>query len=270
MRIAHAARVLFTTTVRIAIVPCLADNYAYLVVCERTGAAAVVDPSEAEPVLAAVAREGVDLVAAFATHHHFDHVGGIEALARARPGFEVVGHASGRGAIPALSRAVEEGDRVSVGDLAARVLHNPGHTLDAASYLFDDAVFTGDTLFAAGCGRVFEGTPEMMHASLAKLAALPGGTRGYPGHEYAAKNLAFALTLEPQNAALAARSRDVDATRARGEPARQSTIAEERATNPFLRCDARAITAAARRADPVCDGTPAAVFAAIRRLKDAF
>ncbi len=214
---------------RVLPVPCLADNYAYLVI-EGTYAA-IVDPSVHTPVLDVIAREGVSPAAIWLTHHHWDHVGGVEGIVAAHPSIEVVAHRSDAARVPKVTKLVDEGDVVELGDLRAKILHNPGHTLGAISYWIEDgdgAVFTGDTLFAAGCGRVFEGTPEMMYASLNKLAALPPTTRVYFGHEYTAANLEFAAHVDPASQAIAARLATVTA------PSTPSTIAEERATNPFL------------------------------------
>jgi hydroxyacylglutathione hydrolase len=232
---------------RIVAVPCLKDNYAYLVI---DGArAAVVDPGEAAPILAAAEREGVTLEAVWATHHHADHVGGVPALIRALPDLAVYAHERDHDRVPDVTRALADGDVVALGRVRARILHNPGHTLGAISYYIEPdgvepgAVFTGDTLFSAGCGRLFEGTAEMMHASLVRLAALPGDTRVFFGHEYTEANLRFAAVAEPDNPAVAARARDVAALRARGEPSTPSTIAIERQTNPFVRADLDAFTA---------------------------
>src|SRR5690242_7544802 len=175
---------------RIVAVPCLADNYAYLVIDGEL--AAVVDPGEAPPVEAALAREHVRLAAIWATHHHPDHVGGVAALVAAHPGVEVIAHAHDRERTPHVTRTVDDGDTVALGNLRAKIIYNPGHTLGAITYVIEGCAFTGDTLFGAGCGRVFEGTPAMMHASLARLAALPPATRVYFGHEYTANNLRFA------------------------------------------------------------------------------
>jgi len=224
---------------RIIPVPCLKDNYAYLVVCDQTGHAAVVDPSEGEPVLAAARRENITaLQAIWNTHHHHDHVGGNQEVSAAFPGIEVVAHSSDRGRVPAQTRFVEEGDELVLGNLRATIVHNPGHTRGAISYrvLGDPgALFTGDTMFGAGCGRLFEGSPADMFTSLGKLTALPPETRVYCGHEYTASNLKFAAAAEPDNPAVAERRGLVEAARARGEPSVPFTVADELATNPFVR-----------------------------------
>jgi hydroxyacylglutathione hydrolase len=222
---------------RIVSIPCLSDNYAYLVICETTQRAAIVDPSEAAPVLAAVRQQGVELEAIWNTHHHWDHTGGNQELVSAVRGLEVVAHASDRGRVPAQTQFVNDGDTVSVGQITARVIHNPGHTSGAISYHIADpsAVFTGDTLFGAGCGRLFEGTPVDMHGSLNKLAALPGNTEVYCGHEYTEKNLLFAAEAEKGNTAVAERLARVSELRKTGQPSVPFTMAEEQATNPFVR-----------------------------------
>jgi hydroxyacylglutathione hydrolase len=258
---------------RVVPVPCLRDNYAYLLVCEATNLAAVVDPSEAEPVRAAAEAEGVGLGAIWNTHHHWDHTGGNKKLLEAFPELEVIGHSSDKGRIPGQSRFADDGEEVSLGEeIRAQVIHNPGHTSGAISYYLADPgwVFTGDTLFGAGCGRLFEGTPGQMYASLSRLASLPEDTEVYCGHEYTASNLRFAAEVEPENAAIAERRRQVEAARGRGEPTVPFTVADERETNPFLRAAAEAVIAAARLHQPGGGETPVDVFATIRRWKDNF
>lgn len=258
---------------RILPVPCFRDNYAYLVIDDDTDTAAIVDPGEAAPVLAAVEAAGTTLVAIWATHHHPDHVGGVKDLLAADPSLAVVGHHSDRERIPQITQAVGDGDSVTLGSRTARIIHNPGHTSGAISFWIEaeHAVFTGDTLFGAGCGRMFEGTPPQMQASLAKLAALPEATKVYFGHEYTASNLKFAAAVEPESAAVAARAAAVAAAREADRPTTPSLLADERATNPFLRVDDPVVAAAAVAHDATTDpDDPAAVFGALRRWKDSF
>ena len=250
---------------RVFTVPCLSDNDAYLVTADGSADAFVVDPSEAAPVIAAVEQHGLRLVAIVNTHHHHDHVGGNEEL-RARYGaLPVFAHASDQGRVPAQTDRVEEGAPFRVAGLELRALHVPGHTLGAVAYVVEDAVFTGDTLFVAGCGRLFEGTPLQMYESLSgKLARLPAATRVYCGHEYTVSNLRFAVHAEPDNRAAKARLDAAKATRDRGEPTVPSTMGEELATNPFLRCAEPALAARFPGA------TPADVLGAVRKAKDGF
>ena len=183
-------------------VPCLKDNYAYLVIDDATQQAAVVDPSEAAPVLEAVQRAGVPLIHIWNTHHHWDHTGGNKGLLQALPKLTVVGHASDKGRVDGQTVFLNHGETFGFGKLIVRGLHNPGHTTGAISYAVEDAVFTGDTMFAAGCGRLFEGTPEQMYVSLCKtIGGLQESTRVFFGHEYTENNLRFAVHAEPDNAA---------------------------------------------------------------------
>jgi hydroxyacylglutathione hydrolase len=261
---------------RVVPVPCLTDNYAYLVVCEASGHAAIVDPGEAAPVMSALAREGVKLTAIWCTHHHPDHVGGNAELTALIPGIAIVGHVSDEVRIPGQTQGVADDGVVTLGDtVRARVIHNPGHTSGAISYWIADdggtgSVFTGDTLFGAGCGRLFEGTPAQMHDSLSRLAALPAPTRVYFGHEYTASNLRFAAAADPDNAEVARRAA---ALAAQGDaPSTPSNIGLERATNPFLRAGDPVVAASARAAEPelAAAGGEVATFAALRRWKDRF
>jgi hydroxyacylglutathione hydrolase len=231
---------------RIERIPTLRDNYTYLLICDETGEAAVVDAPEVEPVVKRVDATGARVTKILSTHHHPDHAMANPDLAR-RYEAPVFGHASDRDRLAGFSHGLEEGDTVSVGRATAHVLHIPAHTRGHIAYVFDgsDAVFCGDTMFAAGCGRLFEGTPEMMFAAFAKLAALPDATRVFCGHEYTESNLVFAAHVEPDNLAVQAQLRRVRERRAHAaadwhdatpdEMTVPSTLADERATNPFLR-----------------------------------
>ena len=254
----------------IEVVPCLADNYAYLLI-DRSGHTVVVDPSEAGPVISALERRSLELVGIWATHHHHDHVGGIPELVSRYPRLEVVGSRfdADRKRIPKLTRAVKEDDALWFESRRARLLFVPGHTLGAVAYLCDGALFSGDTLFSAGCGRMFEGTPEGMQASLASLRSLPGETRLYCGHEYTEKNLQFAAFIEPDNEAIQERLERVRQLRALGTPSVPSSMDEEAQVNPFLRWDAPAVVEKARSLGAANEAAPE-VFAALRRAKDGF
>jgi hydroxyacylglutathione hydrolase len=252
-------------------VPCLKDNYAYLLVCEDTGQAGVVDPSEAAPVEAAVAAAGVKLMAILNTHHHWDHTGGNKELVAKHPTLKVYGHASDKGRIDGLTDPLQHGQDFTLGKLRIRGLHNPGHTTGAISYAVGDAVFTGDTMFAGGCGRLFEGTPANMYASLCQvIGGLPRSTRVFFGHEYTENNLRFAASVEPDNAAVQAKLAKVRATRQTGGMTTPSTLEEEWATNPFMRSDSRTIQQNVKAVDPANDLSPVAVLGAVRKMKDKF
>lgn len=248
-------------------VPALRDNYVWLVHDEGTGTTAVVDPAEAAPVEAALTEEGWSLHLILNTHHHPDHVGANRVL-KERHGLTVVGPRADRARIPGIDVEVGTGDTATVGGATAAVYDVPGHTRGHIAYHFagDRAAFVGDTLFAGGCGRMFEGTPEQFWRSLALLRGLPDHTRVYCAHEYTTANLRFALTVEPDNAALQARVELVAQARTRGEATVPSLLADEKATNPFLRCD----TTAVARFAGLPTTQPAAVFGAVRAAKDAF
>lgn len=244
---------------------CLTDNFGYLVHDTATGATAAIDAPEAGPIVAALKREGWTLTDILVTHHHGDHVGGVAELKQTY-GCRVVAPHDKNGTIPAVDQRVAQGDVVKVGNLLARVLETPGHTLDHVAYVFDDdkAVFAGDTLFSIGCGRVFEGTYPMMWDSLLKLRALPDDMQLYCGHEYTAANVKFALTVEPNNPALQARAAQVSALRAAGQPTIPALLGEEKAANVFLRADEPSVAAGVRLkgADAV------AVFTELRERKN--
>ena len=248
---------------KIELVPCLTDNYAYLIEEAQTGLCAVVDPSEAEPVRRALA--GRKLTYILNTHHHPDHVGGNLEL-KAQFGAQVVGPAMDRARIPGIDTGVDEASGWQFGPLAVQVLEIPAHTRSHIAFMMDGAVFTGDTLFAMGCGRLFEGTAQMLWQALEKLTRLPDATRIYCGHEYTLNNGRFALTLEPGNAALKARMAEVELLRANHTPTIPSTMALEKATNPFL----RPMSIELRRSLGLEHATTIEVIAETRRRKDTF
>lgn len=233
-------------------IPVLSDNYVWLIHDPDSQATMAVDPAVAEPVLAAAAQRGWTITDIWNTHWHPDHTGG-NADIKAATGCTITGPAAEYERIPTLDVQVGDGDVVRLGDHRAEVWAVPAHTAGHIAYHFaeDRAIFVGDTLFAMGCGRLFEGTAEQMHANMRRLAALDDTTRVYCAHEYTLSNARFAVTVEPDNAALASRLAAVEAARAAGEATVPTSIGEERATNPFLRADS------------------AAELARIRALKDA-
>lgn len=253
------------TPLDIEIVPCLSDNYAYLLHDPDAGLCAVVDPSEAPPVKLALARRGWTLTHILNTHHHFDHTGGNLPL-KEEFGCEIVGPGKDRERFQGLDTGVDETTGWRFGTREVRVMEIPAHTSSHIAFVLDGAAFTGDTLFAMGCGRLFEGTPQMMWSSLSKLMTLPDDTRVYCGHEYTQSNGRFALTLEPNSAALVARMRDVDAARAKGQPTIPSAMGLEKETNPFL----RPMSAELRKTLGMEDASDVEVLGETRRRKDNF
>jgi hydroxyacylglutathione hydrolase len=235
-------------------VPVLSDNYAWLLHDADSGATVAIDPGEAQPLIDAAAARGWTIGAVWNTHWHADHTGGNADL-KAR-GATVTAPAAEAAKIPTLDIGVTEGDVLTIGDHRAVVMTVPGHTAGHVAFLFADegAIFTGDTLFAMGCGRLFEGTAADMFANMQRYAALPDATRVYCGHEYTQGNGRYALVAEPDNAAIAQRMVRVDAARAHGTPTVPTTIGEERATNPFLRATSAAQLAAHRAAKDVFRG----------------
>jgi hydroxyacylglutathione hydrolase len=262
-----------TTSATLAIQPIAAfsDNYIWLFYDTQTRQACVVDPGDAQPVLDTLKELELNLTTIIITHHHFDHVGGLEVLHKAYSP-KVFGPKNP--AISGLSETLGAGDVISVLDTEFQVLEVPGHTLDHIAYFhagIEPLLFCGDTLFAGGCGRLFEGTPAMMHQSLQSLAALPPATRVYCAHEYTMANLGFASAVEPDNSALQQRIAAAKSTRAQNQPTVPSEMALELATNPFLRCADSGL-----RANLVSQGKLAgdvddvAVFTAVRAWKDTY
>lgn len=266
--------------------PARSDNYIFVLHNPADNTAAVVDPADAPPVLQKLKDLGATLVAIFNTHHHNDHVGGNRELLKHFPKAEVYGSEVDKGRIPGQTYALKEGDRVTFAKRTGQVFFVPGHTKGHIAYYFPSSppstnmteqrtteqptteqpneLFCGDTLFAGGCGRLFEGSPEQMQPSLAKLKALPDNTRVWCAHEYTLSNLKFALSVDKENKALLERFNQVIAAREQNQPTIPSQLAEEKATNPFLRWDAPALQAAANSQEPVT------VFARIREMKDRF
>jgi hydroxyacylglutathione hydrolase len=252
-------------------IPVLSDNYIFLMLDLERKIAAVVDPAEAAPVLAELARQQVRLVTIFNTHHHGDHVGGNQELIAAFPDVRVYGGAEDRGRIPGQQVYLVDGDRVEFGDLIGEVFFIPGHTRAHIAYYFppvnsDEAgdLFCGDTIFAGGCGRLFEGTPAQMVGSMTKLRQLPDNTRIWCAHEYTLSNLKFAITVDPDNQELQQRLIDVTAARQALIPTVPTSLGIEKRTNPFLRWDTAALQTSAASHDPI------ETFARIRGRKDQF
>jgi hydroxyacylglutathione hydrolase len=252
-------------------IPVLSDNYIFLILDLQRKIAAVVDPAEAAPVLAELARQQVRLVAIFNTHHHGDHVGGNQELIAAFPDLRVYGGAEDRGRIPGQQVYLSDGDRVEFGERTGEVLFIPGHTRAHIAYYFPPVasgeageLFCGDTIFAGGCGRLFEGTPAQMVGSMTKLRQLPDDTRIWCAHEYTLSNLKFAITVDPDNQELQQRLVDVTAARQDLMPTVPTFLGIEKRTNPFLRWDTAALQTTVDSRDPI------ETFARIRGRKDQF
>ena len=254
-------------TLEIVRIPVLSDNYVWLAREPLSGAVAVVDPAVAAPVLAEAGRRGWKITHILNTHHHGVHVGGNLEI-KAATGCVIVGPKRDKARIPGIDVEVDDGDCYKFGEAEARVFFVPGHTSGHIAYAFvkERALFCGDTLFALGCGRLFEGTPAQMWTSLGRLRELPDDMSVYCAHEYTQSNARFAVTVESDNKALLARSASIDAARARGEATVPSLLGEEKATNPFLRADVPAV----QRAVGMPGGDPVAIFAEVRHRKDVF
>lgn len=256
--------------IKIDALPAFSDNYIWLLQDPTQRRCAVVDPGDAAPVEAwLAAHPGWQLSDILVTHHHFDHVGGIEQL-KAASGARVIGPANEK--IPGRDLALSEGDHVTVLGHSFQVFEVPGHTLGHIAYHQGEQhwLFCGDTLFAGGCGRLFEGTPAQMHTSLSRLAALPEQTEVYCTHEYTLSNLRFAQAVEPDNLQVAQRLKEVSAWRAEGRISLPSSLALECATNPFLRSAEEAVKARIDQHDGPQKRSPSEVFARLRAWKDNF
>ena len=248
--------------------PAFADNYIWLLPAVDGRGAVIVDPGDAGPVLAAADAGGWRPDAVLLTHHHDDHIGGVAALRARWPDLQVVAPVDPR--IPTASQRLGDGERIEVAGHAFEVLAVPGHTVSHIAFHGHGLLFCGDTLFSLGCGRLFEGTPAQMLASLDRLAALPGDTLVCCGHEYTLSNAAFARAVDPGNPALARRSEEVTALRRESLPTLPTTLADERACNPFLRVDAPTVRASATRWAGAGELSRIETFAALRRWKDGF
>ena len=248
-------------------VSCLKDNYAYILRCTETGAVAVVDVPDTAPIIEALALRGWPLHQIFLTHHHWDHIDGVAALVAAT-GAKVVGAAADAHRLPPLDVALAEGDDISIGSESGTVIDVPGHTVGHIAFHFPKSAlaFTADSLMAMGCGRLFEGTPAQMWDSLQKLMKLPPETLICSGHEYTAANMRFALALEPDNPDLILRYDRINAARSQGMATVPSRLADELATNPFL----RAHTPQIKTALGTPNATSAEAFADLRARKDSF
>jgi hydroxyacylglutathione hydrolase len=251
----------------IVTIPCLEDNYAFLLRSSETAAVALIDAPEAAPILAELGKRGWHLTEIWLTHHHWDHIDGVAELKDAT-GAKIVGAAADAHRLPPLNHEVREGEAYSFAGSEVQIFDVSGHTVGHIAFYVPDAVaaFTADSLMALGCGRLFEGTADQMWASLSKLAALPPETLICSGHEYTTGNARFALTVDPDNARLVARAAEIEQARANGRPTVPSTLSEELATNPFLRAHLPELKAAVG----MQDAPDAAVFAEIRKRKDAF
>lgn len=246
---------------------CLSDNYGYLIHDPEADMTAAIDTPDIAPIEAALRSHGWQLTHILNTHHHADHAGGNLTL-QERTGCTIIGPRDEADKIPGIDREVGDGDTFLFGTHEVRVLGVPGHTLGHIAYYFEEAgvAFVGDALFALGCGRVFEGTPDQMWNSLEKLMKLPDDTKVYCAHEYTQANAKFAITIEPGNADLNVRVKEIDALRARGEPTVPTTIGLERRTNPFV----RPTSAEIQNTVGLVGATPAAIFTEVRLRKDSF
>lgn len=247
----------------------LKDNYIWLLKNQASLHVAIVDPGEAKPVLAAIRDDGLLPVAILVTHHHWDHVGGIAGITDK---FDIPVYTPKTETVPGSTNPVGEGDVVCLPELGLElnILDVPGHTAGAVAYYTAGMVFSGDTLFTAGCGRLFEGTPQQMHQSLSKLKALPGSTSLYCGHEYTVANLQFAAAVEPDNPDIRKRQQMAAGLRKHNLPTVPATLAQENRTNPFLRCEQRSVIHTATEYAGKALSDPADVFATIRSWKDRF
>jgi len=256
---------------QITIIPFSKDNYAYLLCCEIKGSTALIDPGSYDAVEAALKITDNKLDMVLCTHHHTDHCGGIPFINEAYPNIKVYGHISGKGKILGLNHPVKDNDSFMIGNSKCKVLHTPGHTKDSICFLVEDMLFTGDTLFGAGCGRLFEGTGKEMYASLsAKIALLNNNTKLYFGHEYTLDNLLFAKSMEPGNRDIIDRIIRTEETIQSSLPNTPAYLSEEKLTNPFLRTNSPELIRSLEEKNISNDKDPSMIFTWLRGLKDNF
>jgi len=257
-------------TMEIITIPCLYDNYAYLIVNEGSREAAIVDVPEAWPVLRELSERGLKPAAVLCTHHHHDHIGGLDDLLEEYGMLRIIGFHEDAKRIPHLNEFQRDNDQFEVCGYHTKVLHTPGHTSTSIVFQIEDHLFVGDTLFGAGCGRLFEGTPEQMVHSLDRIAGYSKDSKIYFGHEYTELNLRFAAQVDPSNPAIAERQARVADLRQKGLPSSPSTLADELATNPFLRSEDASIREQLQTERHVSGADRVAVFAALREKRNHF
>ena len=251
-------------------VPLFEDNYSYVLTCPGENRAVVVDPGDGEKVWAFLEKKGYRLEAILATHHHFDHVAGIEFL-RGRKSVDVCCFKKDLHRIPKASHGMGDGEEIELCGLQIRTLHVPGHTSGHVVYLCGDSLMAGDTLFLGGCGRLFEGSAEQMYHSLAeKILPLPENTRIWPGHEYTIRNRSFCLSIDEENGALRRKLEEAQALREKGIPTVPGLLLTEKETNIFLRCTEPPVVRAVRKRDPAALDDPVSVFASLRSMRDVY
>ncbi|MFT5697569.1 MAG: hydroxyacylglutathione hydrolase [Desulforhopalus sp.] len=256
---------------KIEIIPCHFDNFSYLLICEESGKAAIVDPAEYYPISQVIDKLKVEIVAIYCTHHHADHIGGLDEFCEEYPDVQVAGFEGDAGRIALMTHRLKDGDVVEFGNIHGSVKHTPGHTSGGICFLFGEHLFTGDTLFGAGCGRLFEGTPEQMYRSLHSLTDdLDDGVKVYFGHEYTLSNLKFAQYIEPDNQVIADRLSAAGALLEKGGSTTPSTIGLEKKTNPFLRSNIDTVREGLAEKLLLDENDPVSVFTAVRRLKDSY
>lgn len=256
-------------SIKVNAIPALKDNYVWALVDETNKTVVIVDPGEAKPVLDFISSHGLKPLGILITHHHWDHVNGIGEIKKQ---FDIPVYGPATEDVPLTTALVRDNDVVTIPDFPVRfkAMYIPGHTKGHIAYHAPQMLFCGDTLFAAGCGRLFEGTPEQMTKSLGRMTALPDDTRIYCAHEYTLNNLAFAQTVEPDNANIKTRIEQVAALRDQGKPSLPSVLKEEKATNPFLRCDSRQLIENVEKYAGQTLGDPVSVFTWLRKWKDNF